>query len=288
MVATMRWLFGGICLGAGLAGAGILFVYTGVFDVSALRPHTQLVYWLLETTKRHSVEHHANGIAPPPLADPALIARGGVLYREHCVQCHGAPGIAPEDFAKGLEPLPPNLAQVAREWQPSEIYWAIKHGIKMTAMPAWDYRMDDAALWSVVAFLRELPLLSPAEYRDRFASAEARPAPSAASRSSGARRSDRGADGRGDPERGMIALRQYACVSCHVVPGVVGPDARVGPPLNRIAAQVYLAGRVRNSEENMVRWIMSPREIKPGSAMPDMGVSEPDARDIVAYLRTLH
>jgi mono/diheme cytochrome c family protein len=283
----MRWLSVGSCFAAALAAAGILFVYSGVYDVAAIRPHSRIVYWLLETTKRHSVERQADGISAPPLTDAGMIARGGTLHRDHCVQCHGAPGVPPADFAKGLEPLPPNLVQVAREWPASDIYWAIKHGMKMTAMPAWAYRMDDAAIWSVVAFLRELPALSPAQYRKLFMSDDASPAAAVMPQSSGSLRTLQGVGGSGGPAHGMTALRQYACVACHVVPGVVGPAASAGPPLARIGARVYVAGRLPNTEENLIRWIMSPQEIKPMTAMPDMGVPEPDARDIAAYLKTL-
>ena len=72
-----------------------------------------------------------------------------------------------------------------------------------------------------------------------------------------------------DPARGKTAILQYACVTCHVVPGVVGANAPVGPPLDRLAQRTYLAGRMLNTEENLVRWIREPKAISPHSAMPD-------------------
>ena len=88
----------------------------------------------------------------------------------------------------------------------------------------------------------------------------------------------------GDPMRGKIAAAQYACHSCHVVPGVPGSDVRVGRPLDALAQQRYIAGKLPNTQANLVRWIRDPQAIDPGNAMPNMGVSERDAIDISAYL----
>lgn len=89
------------------------------------------------------------------------------------------------------------------------------------------------------------------------------------------------------PERGKRALVDYGCTGCHMVPGVRGADALVGPPLTYWADREYIAGRIRNTPDNLVSWIMAPQSIAPGSAMPDMGVTWGDARDIAAYLLTL-
>ena len=91
----------------------------------------------------------------------------------------------------------------------------------------------------------------------------------------------------GDVRRGRVAIRQYACQTCHVVPGVTGADALVGPPLNGMARRLYLGGVVPNTPDNMIEWIRYPQRVDPLSAMPDLGVSDRDARDIAAYLYTL-
>ena len=88
----------------------------------------------------------------------------------------------------------------------------------------------------------------------------------------------------GDPVRGKIAAAQYACHSCHLVPGVPGSDVRVGRPLDDVATRRYIAGKLPNNQANLVRWIRDPQAIDPGSAMPNMGVNERDAIDISAYL----
>ena len=91
----------------------------------------------------------------------------------------------------------------------------------------------------------------------------------------------------GDIQRGRVAIRQYGCQTCHVVPGVTGADALVGPPLNGIADRLYLAGILPNTPKYMIQWLRNPQGIDSLSAMPDLGVTERDARDIAAYLYTL-
>lgn len=91
----------------------------------------------------------------------------------------------------------------------------------------------------------------------------------------------------GDPARGRVMARKYGCQSCHVIPGVTGGEARVGPPLAGVGARSFIGGVLNNSPENMVKWIMDPKRIDSMSAMPNVGVSAPDARHIAAYLYTL-
>lgn len=91
----------------------------------------------------------------------------------------------------------------------------------------------------------------------------------------------------GEPERGQRALRAYGCGACHMVPGVPGADGLVGPPLIKWAHRSYIAGQLPNTPANLVRWIRDPQAVEPGTAMPDLGVTEDDARDIAAYLYTL-
>jgi cytochrome c1 len=90
-----------------------------------------------------------------------------------------------------------------------------------------------------------------------------------------------------DVERGRAALVRYECGACHEIPGVRGPASLVGPPLDGFGRRVQLAGRFSNRPEVLVRWIVDPPSLKADTAMPDVGVSESDARDIAAYLYTL-
>ncbi|GIG90471.1 c-type cytochrome [Plantactinospora endophytica] len=91
----------------------------------------------------------------------------------------------------------------------------------------------------------------------------------------------------GFPERGARLIQQYGCGGCHTVPRVPRAEGLVGPPLTRFGARSYIAGELPNNAENLRRWIQDPQSVEPGTAMPDLGVSETDARDIAAYLFTL-
>jgi cytochrome c oxidase assembly factor CtaG len=91
----------------------------------------------------------------------------------------------------------------------------------------------------------------------------------------------------GDPERGRIAIGQYGCPSCHVIPGVVGAKGTIGPPLTGIASRAYIGGVITNTPENMIRWIVDPPRIDSLTAMPALGISDSLARDIAEYLYTI-
>ena len=252
---------------------GIGFIYSGLYDISATDQHLRPTYYAIQTTMRHSVARRAADIAVPPLGAPEQRERGLSLYRAHCVQCHGAPGVAPEPFALGLTPLPTPLARSGIDRSPQHLFWVVKYGIKMSAMPAWEYRMPDDDIWALVAFMKHLPTLSVPEYM-------ALQAPPALPRV---------VEPTGEPSaaRGKEALKQYGCVGCHAIPGMVGPEARLGPPLEGIASRVMLGGVLPNSFDNMVRWLRAPQAFSPHSAMPALGVTERDARDMAAYLATL-
>jgi cytochrome c len=91
----------------------------------------------------------------------------------------------------------------------------------------------------------------------------------------------------GDPARGREQARLHGCGSCHTIPGVPGATALVGPPLDHMASRGYVAGVLPNTADNLRTWIAHPQEVKPKNAMPDVGLTEADARDITAYLYTL-
>lgn len=93
--------------------------------------------------------------------------------------------------------------------------------------------------------------------------------------------------GGGEPIRGQAAIQRYGCRGCHTIPGVPGANALVGPPLNKFALRAFIAGRIPNTAPNLMHWIQHPHEIDEHTAMPEMGVTEQDSRDIAAYLYTL-
>src|SRR5690349_2968008 len=137
----LLWIFFaalGIVIGA--AGA----VYLGFYNVAAANGHSAPVYYLMHYAMRRSVAARARHIAVPDLDEAARIRAGLRQFRQHCIQCHGAPGIAPDPEAIGMIPAPTNLVASARAWSPADLYWVIGHGIKMTAMPAWNHKLNDA------------------------------------------------------------------------------------------------------------------------------------------------
>ncbi|SSW67145.1 Cytochrome c oxidase subunit 2 [Achromobacter veterisilvae] len=277
-----NWKVAGVTILACAAGAvalGSAAVYWGWYDVSATGSHTIPVYELLDTAQTRSVQRRSTDLVVPDLDAPGRVQNGFGLFRTHCVQCHGAPGIAPEPFALGLNPAPAALVATARDRPAADIFWIVRQGVKMTGMPAWRYRLTDTEIWNVVAFMRVLPSLSPEAYQERAGGAkpsrpeeQAKPAP----------------DMRvGDAAAGRDALSQYLCATCHVIPGVAGARHHVGPPLAGIASRPYIAGTLPNTPTNMQRWLRQPARVKPWTAMPDLGLTGQDARDIAAFLYTL-
>jgi cytochrome c1 len=164
----------------------------------------------------------------------------------------------------------------------------------MSGMPAWEMRLPEADLWALTAFVQRLPALTPAAYRDHTTAAQAgscRTANEACA--AGACPEHDTADAavntalarqRNGDDAARLALRQYACVACHRIPGVVGPDTHVGPPLHEWARRERIAGRLPNTAEALVRFIREPQRVKPGTAMPEMGVTPDHARLMVDYL----
>ena len=89
-------------------------------------------------------------------------------------------------------------------------------------------------------------------------------------------------------ESGRRLMASYGCGSCHYIPGVPGADAMAAPPLDRFYERTYIAGRLSNTEDNLMQWLQNPQQIDPGNAMPNLGVTREDARDMAAYLYDYH
>ncbi|HEY3378650.1 MAG TPA: cytochrome c [Armatimonadota bacterium] len=145
---------------------GVFFVvlYSGIYNVSALKPDSALTAWVFGTAMDKSVQHHARGITVPTLTAPAMITRGFTHYNEMCVSCHGAPGVEPGDIGQGLRPDAPDLKDAAKDFSPAELFWITKNGVRMTGMPAWGVTHSDQEIWNIVAFMQKLPEMTPAEY----------------------------------------------------------------------------------------------------------------------------
>ena len=91
----------------------------------------------------------------------------------------------------------------------------------------------------------------------------------------------------GNAANGRRLLYQYGCGSCHTIPGVGEAEGTIGPPLTGLGSRLYIAGVLQNTPEDLFRWIAQPQEVQPGNAMPDLGVTQEQARDMAAYLYAL-
>lgn len=160
IVKGMAMLLGALLIGA-LAAS--VFVWSGVYNIGADVPHWSATAWLMGQVRQRAIARHASGISVPSLDDPKLILKGAGQYAAMCTACHLVPGKADSEIRPGLYPLPPDLSKTRVD--PQKAFWVIKHGIKMSAMPAWGSSHDDATIWSLVAFLRKLPDLSPQQYQ---------------------------------------------------------------------------------------------------------------------------
>ena len=95
------------------------------------------------------------------------------------------------------------------------------------------------------------------------------------------------AAGGGDPIRGKEAIERYGCNACHIIPGIKGTKGMVGPSLDHIASHSLIAGKFPNNPQTMIDWLQNPPKYDPQSAMPNLGVTPAESRDIAAYLYTL-
>jgi mono/diheme cytochrome c family protein len=138
-------------------------IYAGLYNIAADVPHTPAVYWLLETVRDRSVAARARDIVPNDLDDANRISKGAGQYAEMCSGCHLAPGMKRTEISRGLYPRAPELRRKTN-LTPAEQFWVVKHGVKMTGMPAWGVTHDDDLLWDVIAFVRKLPELTPEQY----------------------------------------------------------------------------------------------------------------------------
>lgn len=153
---------------------GLLFIYSGTYDVAARSSSEGIVDWWAGTTMDRSVRSHTSGIVVPHLDDSALVALGFDHYKEMCIACHGSPAGGMSEAGMGLNPKAPELSEAAGDWTPAELYWIVKNGVKMTGMPAFAPTHSDKELWAMVAFLEKLKGMTPPQYKT-FASSKAEP-----------------------------------------------------------------------------------------------------------------
>lgn len=152
---------------------GAALIYSGSDYPGADQPHWPMTAWLLNEVRNRAIRAHAAGITEPAgLDDSARIVAGVAHYSAHCAVCHGAPGVERGDLAEGLYPRPPNLANSVKLYTPAELFWIVKHGIRMTGMPSWGDHSDDE-LWATVAFIEKLPGMTDNDYAKLVAASRA-------------------------------------------------------------------------------------------------------------------
>lgn len=154
-----------------VAAFGGIFIYAGVYNIGADAPHSGFVFKALQELRERSIIARSSGIHPPAdLNSPERIAAGAGLYDEMCTGCHLGPGAEKSELSQGLYPQAPELAR-GTDLGPAQEFWIIKHGIKLSAMPAWGKTHDDQLIWDMVAFLQKLPKMTPEQYKAAVASA---------------------------------------------------------------------------------------------------------------------
>ena len=148
VVATVVALF--VVLGA----AGLAFMYSGVYDVSASSRDNTIVAKLLHGTYEASLHRHAGSdVAPGDLLSLENIRSGARMYDASCALCHGAPDRPLSAVGQGIQPAAPTLLSESRRNKPALMFWTIKHGVNMTAMPSFGKTQSDDAIWQVAAFI---------------------------------------------------------------------------------------------------------------------------------------
>jgi len=168
----------GVLLAALLLLAGALVViFSGAYDVAATDPHTRLIGWALTTTMQNSVARSADNVNAPTQFTSNMVDAGASEYKSMCSRCHGGVGAGREKWADTMLPKPPLLETAAEEWTAKEVFWIVKHGVRMSGMPAFGPTHDDETLWNIAAFVKALPGMSAetyAKYSDAHGEGEER------------------------------------------------------------------------------------------------------------------
>ena len=147
-------------------GAAVFF-FGGFYNVAATVEDPGIVNWALIRVRMASVNRHATEQPPGSLDDPALVQAGARAFAERgCTNCHGAPGVEWAKFSEGLRPDPPDLTKIVNDREPRHLFWVVKNGINMTAMPGFALvGADDREIWLIVAFLKKLPSVSETDFK---------------------------------------------------------------------------------------------------------------------------
>lgn len=148
--------------------AAFLAAWSGLFNIASSTGHWRITSWILHFAMQSSVRTYALPVeAPDPLPREGLAAAAG-HFETGCAVCHASPGTPRDAWVLEMLPHPPKLAPVLAtdKWTDEQLFRIVKHGVRFTGMPAWPTQERDDEIWAMVAFLRELPELSPEGYRE--------------------------------------------------------------------------------------------------------------------------
>lgn len=164
MTVRVTWARAVLALVA-VGAAGMIFAWSGLFNVAASSGHWKVTEWFLHWTMRNSVKTHSYWSTPEEVTtdQPSVSAAGH--FAASCASCHGAPGQRPSPVMQAATPPAPNLAVNARDWTDRHLFWIIEHGVKYSGMPAWGAKGRPDEVRRMVAFVRRLPTMSATEYR---------------------------------------------------------------------------------------------------------------------------
>lgn len=198
--------------------AGIVVVVSGIAPIEASSGHWPITHWFLKFASTRAVAFHSMGVETPDLDRAGLIELGAASYEMNCRWCHGSPLERRPPVPIGSTPTPPYLPETVERWEPRELFYIVKHGIKFTGMPAWPALQRDDEIWAVVAFLRKLPEMTAESYQTSIEMEDASE----------------------DPTPRQLAVR---CGVCHRADGSENPSDQV-PKLNAQSGD-YLAAELR-------------------------------------------
>lgn len=141
--------------------APIFFCSTGMFNMNATEKPSDVERILGKMAWEKSLHRRAPQATNPFEQDSSALEPGMGHFKENCLTCHGIPGVEPFEIAKGLNPPAPELkARGLKEWSDGDLFYLVKNGIRMTAMPAFGPTHSDDEIWKIVYFLRHIESLT--------------------------------------------------------------------------------------------------------------------------------
>jgi len=148
----------------GLGLAGLLFAWSGLFQISASSGHWKITDWFLHWTMQNSVRTYSTFQTPAEVRDDTALISAAGHFRQSCAACHGAPGLAPSPAMQSATPPAPDLGTTVGHYDDAELFWIVKHGVKYTGMPAWPTLDRPDEVRRMVGFLRRLPGMTAQEF----------------------------------------------------------------------------------------------------------------------------